>query len=813
MRRSHFLYLLPIGILFIGLLLTILFFNPKVGYETNNKYLFSQQFQEIPKLMLPVLASSLGQNNSSYHVEKNGEFFESHTESLDIKTRFGKDGVTFSRNDRSLTMNLLGYGELVPTRVSANKVEYHKGNITEWYVNSPLGVEQGFTFASSPYIRTLEGEVLLEFTVDLDDGLQAKQSEDTNSIKFINTNQNEVLLTYSGLFAYDSNGRELPSEMRLLDSRIQITVDDTNAIYPIVIDPFIEVQEIFPSDVNPMDVSWQFGGTVSISGNTALVGAIHADAFAGQAYIFERDNSTGFWSETQILTASGVGDFFGNCVHIDGDTAIVGSLNIFSALQGDAYIFERDTMTNIWTEVDNITGSTGAPSDFFGIACSIEESSGVAMVGANLAFSGEGRVYVYERDMANMWNEVQILIPNGGAPLLQFGFKLNFQGDTAAIGAPSRIDAMPVLAGEVYIYERDMLGVWNELQILTGSDSVAGDSFGVDVDFDGDNMVIGASQFDMNTGKAYIFERDSMTNMWSEVDVLTANIPVMGEFYGSNVSISGEIAIVSAALLASNNGRVFVYERDAMGMWSETQIITASNGMPGDMFGVETSIDGNQLIVGANGVDGAAGTFTGAAYLYGDDITLDVEIIGEGSGVVTSMPVGIDCGSMVNDCTEVYQYQTVVTLTALPNPGSAFLEWTGDCSGTNPTTSILMLDDSLCIAEFILADFVLNPIFPALADNINSITAQNAAPEGSVAFLWAKATGSYVVGGPTCNGLELGISNPNLLAIVSANEFAVATYIFYIPLFGDFEFQVQLQAVDIENCRVSNIVPQIIRKD
>lgn len=395
-----------IGLSFLVLIVAALLLlpNKKLNERADKVSSELSQFQQVPKLMLPVLAETLGRDNHAYHIQKSGEFFQSQTESLDIKTRFGKDGVSFSRKNKSLTMNLLGYGELGPTRVSANKVEYDKGNITIWYVNSPIGVEQGFTLNSPPQDRNSVGEVLLEVAVDLDDGLQAQQSEDTSSIKFINTNQNEVLLTYSGLFAYDSTGRELPSEMRLLDSKIQITVDDAKAIYPIVVDPFIEVQEIFPSGVNPMDVSWQFGGTVSISGNTALVGAIHADAFAGQAYIFERDNITGFWSETQILTASGVGDFFGNCVHIDGNTVIVGSLNIFSALQGDAYIFERDTMTNMWTEVDNITGSTGAPADFYGIACSIEESSGVAMVGANLAFSGEGRVYVYERDMANMWN-------------------------------------------------------------------------------------------------------------------------------------------------------------------------------------------------------------------------------------------------------------------------------------------------------------------------------------------------------------------------------------------------------------------------
>ncbi len=276
-------------------------------------------------------------------------------------------------------------------------------------------------------------------------------------------------------------------------------------------------------------------------------------------------------------------------------------------------------MSNLWSEVDIIAGSTAAVGSFYGISCTLEESSGIAMVGANRAFTVEGRAYVYQRDAMGMWNETQVLSPSGGMPNFQFGFKINFQGDIAAIGAPGLI-GFPV-GDRVYVYQRDPLtGLWIENQIITGSDTMAGDAFGVDVDFDGDNMVIGASQFNMNEGKAYFFKRDPMTNMWFEVDIVTADMPVMGEFFGSNVSISGDIAIISAALLITTNGRVLVYERDNMGIWSEVQELTASDGMVGDQFGVETSIDGNQLIVGANGVDGAAGPLTGAAYLYGNPV-------------------------------------------------------------------------------------------------------------------------------------------------------------------------------------------------
>src|SRR5690606_30207081 len=52
-----------------------------------------------------------------------------------------------------------------------------------------------------------------------------------------------------------------------------------------------------------------------------------------------------------------------------------------------------------------------------------------------------------------------------------------------------------------------------------------------------------------------------------------------------------------------------------------------------------------------------------------------------GSGVITSTPAGISCPS---DCSEPFDYGTVVTLTATPATGWSFTGWTGDCTGAGP---------------------------------------------------------------------------------------------------------------------------------
>lgn len=57
---------------------------------------------------------------------------------------------------------------------------------------------------------------------------------------------------------------------------------------------------------------------------------------------------------------------------------------------------------------------------------------------------------------------------------------------------------------------------------------------------------------------------------------------------------------------------------------------------------------------------------------------LAVTLNGPGTGVVTSIPAGIDCGS---DCFERYPVNTVVTLTATQATGSLFAGWGGACTG------------------------------------------------------------------------------------------------------------------------------------
>lgn len=594
---------------------------------------------------------------------------------------------------------------------------------------------------------------------------------------------------------------------------LTFAVSNSNAQFAAATIPFLEIQKV---QGNTPVGERGFGATVSISGKTAIIGAFRDNSLLrGRAFIFER-NDAGFWSETQVLTASDSEDrdFFGNSVSISADMAIVGaSQTPFPPPSvpgpGKVVIYEKD-VDGVWIEVAILVGSDAVRGDTQGLSSDIDGINGRAIMGSpRPPFSTfEGKGYIFERDPMGNWNEAAILTASDASTGDFFANKVSINGDTAMSAAP--------FANQVYVFERDKTGNWNETQILTASDAMPGDFFGSDVVHRGDRMIVGAQSGDMAEGKAYIFERDEL-GIWNEVQILTPSSPITNEIYGSNVSISGDLAVVGATFPQATAGRAYLYQRDESGFWAEISEINPSDGMPNDQFGVEVSIDRNQMIIGAQGVNGDRGEdFLGAAYFFGGPTDLNIDVVddGIGSGTVISLPTGIDCGGIIDNCAKEFPYQTIVALRAIPNPDSVFVGWSGDCSGENRDITVFLIDDSICVAEFEHSDsdFVLNPLVPAIDNSINIISADNATPGGKVALVWGFHLGMFTLGGNTCTGTELGIRKPRLLGIVFANQSGTATYSFFIPAISFLDFEVHLQAIDIETCQTSNIVSQIIRK-
>ena len=246
----------------------------------------------------------------------------------------------------------------------------------------------------------------------------------------------------------------------------------------------------------------QFGNSVSISGDYAIVGAHYEDTggnSAGAAYIFYRSGTN--WTQQVKITASDAHTFggFGSSVSISGDYAIVGA----SGGSGTAYIFYRSGTS--WTEQAKITASDAEAWDFFG--CSVSISGDYTIVGAYGESSYTGASYIFYRSGTN-WNQQAKITASDAQANDQFGCSVSISGDYAIVGAYLEA-AGGIGAGALYSYLRNGV-TWSEKSKITASDAQANDQFGCSVSISGDYAIVGACYEDHggidNAGAAYIYE-------------------------------------------------------------------------------------------------------------------------------------------------------------------------------------------------------------------------------------------------------------------------------------------------------------------
>jgi hypothetical protein len=399
-----------------------------------------------------------------------------------------------------------------------------------------------------------------------------------------------------------------------------------------------------------------FGISVAISGDTAIVGAYQDDVGAntnqGSAYIFVRSGSS--WIEQANLTASDgeASDSFGTSVAIYGDTAVVGasSDNVgANADQGSVYVFVRSG--TVWTQQAQLTAADGALDEFFGRSVAISGNTVVVGVqsddvGAN---TNQGSAYVFTRSGTTWTQQVQLVASNGAAFNL-FGADVSISGNTIVVGAYN------TLSGSAYVYTRSGT-VWSEQAILVASDGASGDNFGISVGISDETIVVGAYFDDVgantNQGSAYIFVRSG--TVWTEQAKLTASDGQANDRFGGSVAISGETVVAGAPLdfvNALNQGSAYLFVRSGT-TWTQQTKLTAPDGAASDNFGSSVGVSGDKIIVGApnsdastsspltNGNLSPTATNQGAVYIFVNDLAPTAANVSISGRVMTNTGAGV----------------------------------------------------------------------------------------------------------------------------------------------------------------------------
>ncbi|MGQ0619520.1 MAG: hypothetical protein ACT4QA_06325 [Panacagrimonas sp.] len=508
--------------------------------------------------------------------------------------------------------------------VRDNRVELSHAQATEWYVNTALGLEHGFTFEHAP--QGERGEVRIQLAVE--GGLKARP--DAGGV-MLTDESGARRMRYHKLLVLDANQRALDARMSIAaDHRIEIAFDDTQAMYPVVVDPLLVNQEakLTASDGAAGDV---LGFEVALSGNTLVVTAggddIGSNTNQGSVYVFVRSGTT--WSQQAKLVADdgegldlfGVSDAFGTDVGISGDTVVVGARadNVGSNLdQGAAYIFVRSGTT--WAQQAKLLADDGSEHDQFGWNVGI--SGDTVVVGATFddvdGIVDAGSAYVFERS-GTSWTQQARLVATDRADFDGFGGSVSISGDTVGVGAGGDDIGGNADQGSAYIFVGSGTN-WSQQGKLVAADGGAGDNFYV-VSVSGDTALVGALRADnggnTNQGSAYVFARSGES--WSQQAKLVAADGATDDLFGQNVAISADTAVVGShgADIGGNDlqGSAYVFILSGAG-WSQQAKLLADDGAAVDIFGYAVSVDGDTVAVGAPVDDIDGNLDQGSAYVY-----------------------------------------------------------------------------------------------------------------------------------------------------------------------------------------------------
>ncbi|MCA2666585.1 MAG: hypothetical protein IM502_06775, partial [Microcystis sp. M045S2] len=434
----------------------------------------------------------------------------------------------------------------------------------------------------------------------------------------------------------------------------------------------------------------QFGGSVAIDGNNALVGALGADRGAtdtGAAYLF--DTTTGNLLRTFLNPTPATQDYFGGSVAIDGNNVLIGALfddNTGVIDAGAAYLFDATTGNLLRTFLN----PTPATEDYFGNSVAISGNN--VLIGARLDNTGAidaGAAYLFDATTGNLLRTFLNPTPANDD---RFGGMVAISGNNVLIGAIGD-DAGATNAGAAYLFNATTGSL---LRTFLNPTPTFNEQFGWSVAISGNNVLIGAIGDDTgatNTGVAYLFNATT----GSLLQTFLNPIPEPEDQLGRFAAISANNVLVGTILHntgGADAGAAYLFDGTTGSL-----LQTFFNPSPAvtDYFGT-VAISGNNVLIGAMG-DDTGGTNAGAAYLYKlvDTATLsinDVTVTEGNSGTTNavftvslssaaSTVVSVNYATANGTATAGTDYTALPTTTLTFNPGETSKTITVAVNGDN----------------------------------------------------------------------------------------------------------------------------------
>lgn len=222
----------------------------------------------------------------------------------------------------------------------------------------------------------------------------------------------------------------------------------------------ITASEPFDSD--------QFGGTVTMHGDLALVSASGvrrglggADIYPA-AYLFRFDEQLDQWQQIELLRTVDyeIAEHFGKGLDLNDDVIVIGAPGYSGAggaVQGAAYVFQRNG-AGAWAESQRLVASDAQSNEGFGQDVAITEDGRSLFVGSVNSFTSAGPQmgagFVFH-GIDGLWREAAKVFPADPAPNTYFaGWAVATDGADFVLGAlATTLDYL--YQGAVFVYRED----------------------------------------------------------------------------------------------------------------------------------------------------------------------------------------------------------------------------------------------------------------------------------------------------------------------------------------------------------------------